>query len=367
MRSDGASGSAETRIFISYRRRDAADAVGRLHDRLQAHFGSGIVFRDVDDIPLGTDFRDHLDRALDKSAAVLVAIGPRWLSETDSSGRRRIDDPDDLVRIEVETALARAPLVIPVLLAGARMPLKQELPEPLHALLERNGLPVRPDPDFSNDVGRLISSIEPVLPGSSTSPRSLSVPPVDGAPSRLRVRWSVAAVALFVVAALVVASGVFRSDDPTDAGAATSTATSTTRSGSTTFVVTADAPLEAAVDPVGADLVTTRSFANAIEDEPVSSETTAIEIYCEGFGAGSFMALMALHYGGAVVPECGDVAYPNNIGVRTNGEAWCQGYVDGVDAAHRQLKDAMLDADVYFRIDETCRVRRWWTEAEAAT
>ncbi|HTY93619.1 MAG TPA: toll/interleukin-1 receptor domain-containing protein, partial [Steroidobacteraceae bacterium] len=94
-------------IFISYRRSDNPDAVGRLYDRLVAEFGKSKVFKDVDSIPLGQDFREHLNDIVGRCAAVLAIIGPRWTDIRDEAGRKRLEDPDDFVRIELEAALAR--------------------------------------------------------------------------------------------------------------------------------------------------------------------------------------------------------------------------------------------------------------------
>ena len=87
------------RIFLSYRRQDSAGAAGRIYDRLRAHFGNDAVFMDIDSIPFGEDFREHIDAAVGQCDLVLAVIGPRWSGKTDTS--RRIDDPRDFVRIEI--------------------------------------------------------------------------------------------------------------------------------------------------------------------------------------------------------------------------------------------------------------------------
>ncbi len=148
------------RIFISYRRIDSHIITGRLHDWLVFAFGEKHVFKDVDDIPPGMDFRVVLWNALDKSDAVLVVIGKEWLDVRDSQGRRRIDLPDDFVRMEVEAALSRDDvLVIPVLVDGAVMPTVDELPLKLRPLAYRNAVIIRHDPDFQRDVARLIDQL----------------------------------------------------------------------------------------------------------------------------------------------------------------------------------------------------------------
>ncbi|WP_157269871.1 toll/interleukin-1 receptor domain-containing protein [Azohydromonas aeria] len=120
-------------IFISYRRQDCPAAMGRLADRLLAEFGADRVFLDVGDIVPGADFVQTLERALASATVVLALVGPRWLQASGSDGRRRLDDPQDFVRREIELALAHGKPVIPVLLEGARMPQPQELPAALRA------------------------------------------------------------------------------------------------------------------------------------------------------------------------------------------------------------------------------------------
>lgn len=151
------SGSA---VFISYRRADSADVTGRIYDRLLAHFGKESIFKDVDSIPLGVDFRQHLSSAVGDCRVLLAIIGKDWLGTETGSAQRRIDDARDFVRIEIESALERSIVVIPVLVQGARMPTDSDLPRSLHSLTYRNSIAVRPDPDFHQDVARLIKSIE---------------------------------------------------------------------------------------------------------------------------------------------------------------------------------------------------------------
>ena len=153
-------------IFVSYRRADSAATCGRIYDRLADRFGRDAVFKDVDSIPAGVDFRTHVSNILDQCALQLVVIGAHWLSVTDASGARRLDDPLDLVRIEVETALQRNIPVIPLLVDGAAMPAEAGLPPSLRPLAYRNALPVRYDPDFNTDLARVLAAIERLVPAS---------------------------------------------------------------------------------------------------------------------------------------------------------------------------------------------------------
>jgi TIR domain len=149
-----------TTIFITYRRQDAGDVTGRIYDRLVQHFGRETIFKDVDSIPLGVDFRKFLGDAVGQCNLLLAVIGRQWLSGQNESGARRLDDPRDFVRIEIESALQREIPVIPLLVQGAAVPGENDLPPSLQELAYRNAIPIRPDPDFHSDIDRLIKGIE---------------------------------------------------------------------------------------------------------------------------------------------------------------------------------------------------------------
>lgn len=157
-------------IFLSYRRDDSAETAGRLFDRLAQQFGRAAIFKDVDSIPPGANFAHYISGVMQGCSVVLAVIGPRWLNATDASGRRRLDDPSDFVRIEIETALARGIPVIPVLVQGATMPPSEALPPSLRELALRNAIPARPDPDFHADVARLIAALTPLVPAPPSPP-----------------------------------------------------------------------------------------------------------------------------------------------------------------------------------------------------
>ena len=148
------------RIFISYRRSDSADIAGRIYDRLIGRFGKDPVFKDVDSIPLGLDFKEYLDKKVGDCDVLLAIIGDRWLDAGNPSGKKRLEDPADFVRIEIESALERGIPVIPLLVRGAEMPREDMLPPGLQKLVYRNGIPIRSDPDFHRDMDRLISALE---------------------------------------------------------------------------------------------------------------------------------------------------------------------------------------------------------------
>jgi hypothetical protein len=148
------------RIFISYRRTDSADVTGRIYDRLVQRFGKELIFKDVDSIPLGLDFREYVGDVVGRCNLLLAVVGDQWLKASDQGGARRIDDPKDLVRIEIEAALQRKIPVVPVLVQGASVPEEDQLPPSLARLSYRNGIKIRSDPDFHRDMDRLIAGME---------------------------------------------------------------------------------------------------------------------------------------------------------------------------------------------------------------
>lgn len=154
------------RIFISYRRDDAAGDAGRLADHLQRRFGRDRVFLDIDTIDPGTDFVQVLHASLQETAAVLVVIGPRWTTARDAAGARRLDNATDFVRLEVEAALARTIPVVPVLMQGAAMPRADELPVPLASLATRQAA-VIDHAEFHDDVERLCDRLEKMIAGAT--------------------------------------------------------------------------------------------------------------------------------------------------------------------------------------------------------
>lgn len=148
-----------SRIFISYRRADSAGYAGRLQEYLAAVFGDSNVFMDIDNIPPGVDFVREIERAIQHCDVVLVLIGPHWATITNGGGQRRLADPNDFVRLEVATALARPNVrVIPVLVNGARVPSSSDLPPDLHALVRRNAIELTNE-RFRYDVDRLIKAL----------------------------------------------------------------------------------------------------------------------------------------------------------------------------------------------------------------
>jgi hypothetical protein len=131
-----------------------------LYDRLEARFGREHIFKDVDSIPLGIDFRQYIERMVTACSAMVVVIGRHWLGQEEDGRRARIQDSNDFVRIEIEAALKRDIPIVPILVQGATIPPEEALPLSLRDLRYRNGIPLRPDPDFHRDVQRLIDALE---------------------------------------------------------------------------------------------------------------------------------------------------------------------------------------------------------------
>ena len=155
-----------TDIFIGYRRDDTGDSVGRIYDKLCERFGKDHVYKDVDKTPIGKDFGAHILGVLPTCRVFLAIIGKQWLDMRTPDGKRRIDDPQDWVRIELETALKTPGLqVVPVLINDAIIPAEKDLPEPLRPLSLLNAAKVRRDPDFHVDMERLMTAIGGPKPG----------------------------------------------------------------------------------------------------------------------------------------------------------------------------------------------------------
>lgn len=149
-------------VFISYRRQDEPNFAGRLYDRLVGRFGRSSVFMDVDSIELGLDFTQVIDRFLAQCQVVVVVIGRNWLDVQDARGRRRLDDPNDFVRLEIESALRREVRVIPILVEGAQVPDATALPPTLEPLARRNGVEMS-HARFGSDTDRLIDTLDRIL------------------------------------------------------------------------------------------------------------------------------------------------------------------------------------------------------------
>lgn len=161
---DGLSGTATgtdavVRVFVSYRRDDVPDATDRLTASLVGHLGKDHVFLDIDSIEIGARFASVVGKWVARCDVLLAVMGRSWLSATDDDGNRRLDDPKDFVRLEIEAGLTRGVRVVPVLIHGARMPKASELPESLVPLLDRNAVELT-RPYWDLDIEKLITAIK---------------------------------------------------------------------------------------------------------------------------------------------------------------------------------------------------------------
>jgi hypothetical protein len=156
------------KIFINYRRDDSISTAGRLHDRLAQTFGRKNLFMDVDHIPAGVDFVAYLNSQLAACDIFLAIIGPNWLNAKDDYGRRRLDNPDDFVLVEIAAALARNICVIPVLVDGAHTPKADNLPDSIKPLVRRNAVEMR-NTQFGRDAKALVQKIREALKDSRSA------------------------------------------------------------------------------------------------------------------------------------------------------------------------------------------------------
>jgi len=155
-------GSLSQGIFISYRRADATPYARLLKSELAGRFPDARVFMDLDSIEPGLDFGEVIRQAVDSCAVLVILIGRQWLALADSEGHRRLDDPDDFVRFEIQTALERGVRVIPVLVDDAMPPRRHELPAELQKLARLNALELS-SVRYQYDADRLLNLINKVL------------------------------------------------------------------------------------------------------------------------------------------------------------------------------------------------------------
>lgn len=176
-------------VFISYRRDDSRGTAGRLYDDLKDRFGRSRVFRDLDAVDPGADYALAIDQFIASCDAVVVVIGTAWLDIRDDEGRRRLEDPADLVRQEIVAALASDKLVVPVLVEDARMPAAAKLPADLAPLARRNALPLS-DARWEYDVGVLVARLDDVITQDSSTVPPAGSGPASSSPPRPPPGWA---------------------------------------------------------------------------------------------------------------------------------------------------------------------------------
>ena len=237
---------APGRIFISYRREETAFPAGWLYDRLAERFTDGQVFKDVDSIELGDDFPEVIANAVGSCDVLLALIGDRWLTISDEHGQRRLDKPDDFVRLEIEAALQRGVLLIPILVDGATMPRVDELPPSLARIARRQALELSPS-RFDFDTSRLLRVLDTtVAETQGRHPARRAAPAPPGRPRKaLPAVGAVAAVVAVaaLIVGLVVRNGEVQAGGDRPTTSVTSPVTSTTeRIETTTRPATTRAP-----------------------------------------------------------------------------------------------------------------------------
>lgn len=202
-------------IFLSYRRDDTGGHAGRLADDLKRAFAGDQVWRDIEAIEAGADFVDAIGKAIGSCSVLLALIGPRWLEAKTPAGVRRLDDPNDFVRLEIATALERGVLVIPVLVGGATMPSESALPEVLRSLSRRQAHELT-DKRWDYDAGKLFDAVGK-LPGlsrrNSTVPDPVITPPP--AKSQGMPGWAKGLIGVIAaLAVLAIIGNMMESSDP---------------------------------------------------------------------------------------------------------------------------------------------------------
>ena len=151
------------KIFICYRREDSKLPAQWIYNDLINHFGAESVVFDVDTIPLGTDFREYLNKQVSQCDILLAVIGDRWVELL----KQRIDRPNDFVRIEIQAALERNIPVVPVLVGRAPVPAEKNLPPELLTLAYRQATEVHAGPDLQTHLKRLIKGCRKGTQGNS--------------------------------------------------------------------------------------------------------------------------------------------------------------------------------------------------------
>jgi TIR domain len=193
-------------VFICYRRQDSAEAALRVYRLLSEALGDDRVFMDLT-IPAGEDFVEWIKKKIGAAGVVIPVIGPTWLAVDSTTGRRRIDDPKDILRNEITGPLERGLAMLPVLAGGAQMPGEDELPPDLARLARINALELRTDAFFQISDERLVQRVTDLLgetKSSQLSELSELSQPSQPTPPPPRVPASVIATGLSGVALLAV-------------------------------------------------------------------------------------------------------------------------------------------------------------------
>jgi hypothetical protein len=266
-------------IFISYRRDDTEGEAGRLFDDLIRAFGDNSVFMDVAGINPGMDFRKAIDDNVSSCGVLLAMIGPTWTTIANHDGTRRLDDPNDFVRLEIASALARSIAVIPVLVHDAKMPHPDDLPDNLKDLAFRNSVEIT-HARWNSDVQLLIGALGQYVSASakkSDEPVHATIPvqlppanPQLQAPAKPRSKMKLylglgAAALVLVILIAVLASSGSKSDTP-ETNADTTPASETTDTAAPSAQTPAAAPASGQTADPDAN---TSTASTAAEENPL--------------------------------------------------------------------------------------------------
>ncbi len=194
------------RILINYRREDSLGSAGRLYDRMVDHLSREQVFMDVDAIEPGVDFVEVIEHAIKNCDVFLAVIGPNWLTVTDDEGKRRLDNPNDFVRLEIAAALERGIRIIPVLVKGATMPRSIELPDNLKPLARRNALEIS-HTRFDTDADRLVRAIERAFHQLEISEKATEEPVRPNSKKKVKSTYWIASVFAILLGSLGIIYG----------------------------------------------------------------------------------------------------------------------------------------------------------------
>jgi len=169
---------AKPGLFISYRRNESSYIVDRLRGELSRRCSSFQIFRDIDSIQPGQNFKQAIQQALHSCMVVLAVIGPDWAHATDAAGKRRLFESTDFVRAEISYALKNSLIVVPILTDRAIVPSRSDLPDDLWELSDLQALQLRSGDDFERDVNKLTFTLKQLTKQSSaTSLKTLQPPP----------------------------------------------------------------------------------------------------------------------------------------------------------------------------------------------
>lgn len=165
-------------VFINYRTGDGEWPAAFLDDKFKRRFGADRVFRDATSLEAGHDFRQELRRRLERCTVLVVIIGPCWLTARDDSGRRRLDNPADYVRMEIEESLNRKIRVIPITLNDVRLPLSDELPVEIADLAHRQSRIFR-SRHYDSDFDQITSIIDEEIPRATENHDAMPTAPAE--------------------------------------------------------------------------------------------------------------------------------------------------------------------------------------------